>query len=105
VRQFLRRVNAEVVAVENGREAVDAVTTAERDHKAFDIVLMDMQMPVLNGYQATRILRQRGYNKPIIALTAHSLEGDREKCLETGCSDYISKPIDWTTLIEKLDAA
>ena len=57
------------------------------------------------GFQATRILRQRGYRKPIIALTAHSLEGDRERCLESGCSDYISKPVDSNVLIEKLKAA
>jgi signal transduction histidine kinase len=105
VRQFLSRFTAEVVSVENGKEAIDAVTSAERENKAFDVVLMDMQMPVMNGFQATRILRQRGYRKPIIALTAHTLEGDREKCFESGCSDYISKPIDWTALIEKLEAA
>jgi CheY-like chemotaxis protein/nitrogen-specific signal transduction histidine kinase len=105
VRLFLGRVNAEIVSVENGREAIDAVTNAEKEHKTFDVVLMDMQMPVLNGYQATRILRQRGYSKPIIALTAHSLEGDRQKCFESGCSDYISKPIEWSSLIEKIEAA
>jgi CheY-like chemotaxis protein len=105
MRLFLGRLKVEIISVENGREAVDAVTTAEREHKAFDVVLMDMQMPVMNGYQATRILRQRGYSKPIIALTAHSLEGDREKCLESGCSDYVSKPIDWSALIEKVEAA
>src|SRR5262249_32129846 len=95
----------EIVSVENGKDAIDAFMNAEREHKAFDVVLMDMQMPVMNGYQATRILRQRGYSKPIIALTAHSLEGDRERCLESGCSDYISKPIDWSALVEKLEAA
>ena len=105
VRWFLGRCSAEIVTVENGKEAIEAVTNAEREHKAFDVVLMDMQMPVMNGFQATRILRQRGYKKPIIALTAHSLEGDREKCLESGCSDYLSKPIDWGALIEKLEAA
>jgi len=105
VRWFLGRFSAEIVMVENGKEAIDAVTNAEREDKAFDVVLMDMQMPVMNGFQATRILRQRGYSKPIIALTAHTLEGDREKCLESGCSDYISKPIDWSALIEKLEAA
>jgi signal transduction histidine kinase/ActR/RegA family two-component response regulator len=105
MRHFLGRFNAEIVSVENGKEAIDAVTNAEREHKAFDFVLMDMQMPVMNGFQATRILRQRGYQKPIIALTAHTLEGDREKCFESGCSDYISKPINWNVLIEKLEAA
>ena len=105
VRLFLGRFSAEIVSVENGREAIDAVMNAEKENKAFDVVLMDIQMPVMNGFQATRILRQRGYRKPIIALTAHTLEGDREKCLESGCSDYISKPIDWNALIEKLEAA
>jgi CheY-like chemotaxis protein len=105
MRRLLGRHIAEIVSVENGKEAIDAVTNAEREHKTFDVVLMDMQMPVMNGFQATRILRQRGYRKPIIAVTAHTLEGDREKCLESGCSDYVSKPIDWNALIEKLEAA
>ena len=81
------------------------VTNAEREHKAFDVVVMDMQMPLMNGFQATRILRQRGYRKPIIAVTAHSLEGDRERCLESGCTDYLSKPVDWDVLVEKVQAA
>jgi signal transduction histidine kinase/ActR/RegA family two-component response regulator len=105
MRLLLGRLNAEIVSVENGKEAVEVVAKAEKEHKAFDVVLMDMQMPVINGFQATRLLRQRGYRKPIIALTAHSLEGDREKCIESGCSDYISKPIDWNALIEKVRAA
>jgi CheY-like chemotaxis protein len=105
VRGFLNGFNADIVMVESGKDAVDAVITAEREHKGFDVVLMDMQMHVMNGFQATRILRQRGYRKPIIALTAHTLEGDREKCFESGCSDYVSKPIDWRALTEKLQAA
>src|SRR5262245_21762401 len=105
MRWFLRRISAEIVSVENGKDAIEAVTNAEKQNRAFDVVLMDMQMPIMNGFQAARILRQRGYRKPIIALTAHTLEGDREKCLESGCSDYISKPIDWNALIEKLEAA
>jgi signal transduction histidine kinase/ActR/RegA family two-component response regulator len=104
VRRFLDVLSAEIVSVANGKEAIDAVTKAERAHQGFDVILMDMQTPVMNGFQATRILRQRGYKKPIIALTAHGLEGDRERCLEVGCSDYISKPIDWGSLIQKLAA-
>jgi CheY-like chemotaxis protein len=105
LRSFLGRFSAEIVSVDNGKEAVEAVTIAEREQKTFDVVLMDMQMPVMNGFQAARLLRQRGYRKPIIALTAHTLEGDREKCLESGCTDYIPKPIDWNALIEKVRAA
>ena len=61
LRLILSDVCTEIVSVENGREAVEAVMSAEREHKAFDVVLMDIQMPVMNGFQATRILRQRGY--------------------------------------------
>ena len=83
----------------NGREAVDAV---QADH--FDALLMDVQMPVMDGYTATRIIRgdERFKNLPIIAMTAHAMAGDREKSLEAGMNDHITKPIDPNQLYAKL---
>jgi two-component system, sensor histidine kinase and response regulator len=81
-----------VVTAENGQVAIDKLA-----EQPFDVVLMDMQMPVLNGYQATELIRQRerqgGTRIPIVAMTAEALKGDRERCLASGMDDYISKPI------------
>ncbi|MCA8977217.1 MAG: response regulator, partial [Planctomycetes bacterium] len=95
----LRKAGAEVTIVADGQQAIDAVMRSRDTADAFDIVIMDMQMPVLDGYAATARLRQQGYQRPIMALTAHALIGDRERCLAAGCDRYASKPIDREELI------
>ena len=95
----LKKAGAQVHLAENGRLAVAAVQDAEQDGKPFDIVLMDMQMPEMDGYQATRQLRHQGHALPVIALTAHAMHEDRQKCLDAGCSEYTTKPIERDTLI------
>ena len=96
---YLRKAGAEVAVAENGKQACDLVTASAVEGKAFDLVLMDMQMPELDGYGATAWLRRMGHRMPVIALTAHCLEGDREKCLAAGCSDFVTKPVDRQTVL------
>jgi PAS domain S-box-containing protein len=99
---ILRRAGAEVEIAENGGEAIECVRAALRAERPWDLILMDMQMPVLDGYSAARRLRQEGCQTPIVALTAHSMSGDRERCMEAGCNDYVTKPIDRARLIQTL---
>jgi CheY-like chemotaxis protein len=97
----LTRCGQQVTVANNGQEAVDL--TAGQD---FDLVLMDIQMPELDGLEATRLIRQRergtGKRVPIIAMTAHALTGDRERCLKYGMDEYLSKPVRPLELMEKI---
>ena len=98
----LRRAGAEVIIAGNGRLAVESVMATigpDASAPAFDLVLMDMQMPELDGYGATRKLRSAGVQAPIVALTANAMAEDRVKCLECGCTDYLSKPISRVMLL------
>ena len=85
----------EVSSAENGAEALELAD-------GFDLVLMDVQMPVMDGYTAVRTMRERGLEKPVFALTAEAMEGTRQKCLEAGFSGYLSKPINFDELLETL---
>ena len=88
-----------MVLADNGQMGMEKALAAQETGQPFDVILMDMQMPVLDGYLATRSLREKAYLGPIIAITAYALAGDREECLDAGCDDYIAKPIDQTTLL------
>jgi len=101
LQRILVPVVDDVVVVNNGAEAVEAVVTAQKT-APFKLVLMDMQMPVMNGYDATAKLRELGLNLPVIALTAGAMAGDRERCLAVGCTDYLAKPVSRTQLLSTI---
>jgi CheY-like chemotaxis protein len=97
IRLLLQQMGLEVTIAADGNEAVQEALARE-----FDLIFMDIQMPHMNGYEATRVLRSKGLTTPIVALTAHAMKGDDEKCFEAGCDDYLAKPLDRGQLLEKL---
>jgi signal transduction histidine kinase/DNA-binding response OmpR family regulator len=96
---FLESAGLKVEVANNGRSACEQALQARGAGEPFDAILIDMQMPELDGYGATAKLRNEGYAGPIIALTAHAMAGDREKCIAAGCNDHLTKPIDRELLL------
>lgn len=99
VRAFLRKEPIEIVETENGALGVEAFEESIREGRPFDLILMDMQMPVLDGYQATTRIRELGCDLPIVAVTAHAMAEDRQKCLDAGCTEHLSKPVSRAKLL------
>jgi two-component system, OmpR family, response regulator len=103
---LLSRCGFHCHAVENGRSAVAAWEQQVAEQQPFDVIFMDVQMPVMDGLTASRLIREKesvaGGHTPIIALTAHAMAEDRQQCLDAGMDDYLSKPIDLDALLSLL---
>ena len=105
--QFLKKLNFKGVdTYPNGLEAVEGIRKMAKEGRPYHMILMDVQMPVLDGYEATKLLRKDSDNNVrgilVIALTASAIEGDREKCLASGMNDYLAKPVRLALLKKKL---
>lgn len=98
IARFLKMAGANVDIASNGLEALKKANGESH----YDVVLMDIQMPELDGYQATKRLRTQGFDRPILALTAHALKEERDRCLEVGCDDHLTKPINRELLIDRV---
>lgn len=97
VHLILKRAGCHVVEAVNGLDGVEKATAGD-----FDLILMDMQMPIMDGFQATKRLRELGFDRPIIALTANVMADDERKCREHGCTDFIPKPINIDLLVSTI---
>lgn len=97
ISKVLKIAGAEIDTAENGETAL-----AKFDDKKYDVLLVDLQMPIMDGYETTIQLRKKGYKTPIIALTAHALKEIRQRCLESGFDDFITKPVNRNLLINKI---
>lgn len=99
---ILRKTGAQVDIAGDGQQALDQVAAATADGPGYDLILMDIQMPVMDGLTAVRRLRQQGYARPVVALTANATAEDRRRCLEAGCDEYETKPITRANLMRLL---
>ena len=97
IKSLLKRLGLKVTIVEDGNQAVQKALS-----KQFDLIFMDIEMPNMNGYEATKAIRKEGLKIPIIALAAYVMKGDDEKCFAAGCNEYISKPIEHKKLLQAL---
>jgi CheY-like chemotaxis protein len=95
---MIHKMGMEAKVAGNGQIACEMAEESKAEGKPYDLVLMDIRMPVMNGYEATRWLRSQGWLVPIVAVTAYNTNEDREKCMEAGCDDYLSKPVHETAL-------
>lgn len=98
--KMLHKLGISIAIANNGKEAVDMISSGEQK---FDLIFMDVQMPIMNGLDATKELRRRDVNIPIIAMTANAMKGDRDVCIEAGMNDYIGKPVKMDILASLLD--
>jgi PAS domain S-box-containing protein len=99
-RRILTGVGASVTEAEDGQVAIQTVMQSIAEGKTFDLILLDMQMPRLDGYETAKRLRSLGFGGPIIALTADAMQGDMSRCIASGCNDYLSKPIDKSVMLK-----
>ncbi len=96
---ILSNAGFKVTVAENGQVACEKALAAVNEGRPYDLILMDMQMPIIGGHEATRLLRTAGYTRPIVALTANATVEDRQKCLDAGCDFYVSKPVNRAELL------
>jgi len=101
--KILTKRGYHVVVAANGKEAV-----TEFERGPFDVILMDVQMPEMDGFEATAVIREKEKEKgghiPIVAMTAHAMKGDRERCLEAGMDEYVSKPIRPQIVVDAIES-
>lgn len=99
IQAIFSRTNVNLIKAGDGVEAIDRF----KANKNIDLVLMDIKLPGISGYEVTKLLKEIRKDVPIIAQTAYSMDGDEEKALEAGCDEYISKPINKNELMEKVE--